>query len=90
MNGFQPIAGRHEQHALVSAKGERGIASSSACAHYASMISGPNRKSQLLEQCARIGFTPPSLSMLDDVSLSFDVLEVSPCLNNLCLKNLPS
>lgn len=54
------------------------------------MISGPNRKSQLLEQCARIGFTPPSLSMLDDVSLSFDVLEVSPCLNNLCLKNLPS
>lgn len=90
MNGCQPIAGRHEQHALVSAKGERGIACISACAHHASMISGPNRKSQLLEQCARIGFTPPSLSMLDDVFLSFDVLEVSPWLKNPRLNNMPS
>lgn len=54
------------------------------------MISGPNRKSQLLEQCARIGFTPPSLSMLDDVFLSFDVLEVSPWLKNPRLNSLPS
>lgn len=69
---------------------QRGIACVTACADHASIITGPNRKSQLLEQCARIGFTPPSLSMLDDVFLSFDVLEVSPCLNNLCLKNLPS
>ena len=54
------------------------------------MISGPNRKSQLLEQCARIGFMPPSLSMLDDVFLSFDVLEVSPWLKNPRLNSLPS
>ena len=52
------------------------------------MIAGPNRKAQLLEQCARIGFTPPTLSMLDDVFLSFDVLEVSSWLKNLRRNNL--
>ena len=83
MNGCQPIAGCHEQHASVSAKSGRGFAASSALAHHTSMISGPNRKSQLLEQCARIGFTPPSLSMLDDVFLSLDMLEVSSWLKNL-------
>lgn len=90
MNGFEPIAEGHEQHAKISEKSTRGFASHSACARDTSMIAGPNRKTQLLEQCARIGFTPPSLSMLDDVFLSFDVLEVSPCLNNLRLNNSPS
>lgn len=88
MNGCQPIAGRHEQHASVSTKSGRGFARSSACAENSSIIAGPNRKAQLLEQCARIGFTPPSLSMLDDVFLSFDVLEVSSWLKNLRRNNL--
>lgn len=88
MNGFQPIAGRHQQHASVSTKSGRGFAASRACAHHTSMIAGPNRKAQLLEQCARIGFTPPTLSMLDDVFLSFDVLEVSSWLKNLRRNNL--
>lgn len=81
MNGCQPIAGRHEQHAMFLQRSARGFALSCACAHHASSIAVPNRKAQLLEQCARIGFTPTSLSMLDDVFISFDVLEVSPCLN---------
>lgn len=88
MNGFEPIAGRHEQHAAIPEKIARGFAFNSACADHASMIAGPNRKAQLLEQCARIGFTPPSLSMLDDVFLSFDVLEVSPWLKNLRRNNM--
>lgn len=90
MNGCQPIAGRHEQHAIVSAKSGRGFASRSACALHTSLIAGPNRKTQLLEQCARIGFTPPSLSMLDDAFCSFDVLEVSLWLNNSRPKNMLS
>ena len=88
MNGFEPIAERHEQHAMISEKVTRGFASRGACARDASMIAGPNRKAQLLEQCARIGFTPPSLSMPDDGSLSFDVLEVSPWLKNLRRNNM--
>lgn len=81
MNGCQPIAGRHEQHARIWSQIWRGIAPLFVFSFQASHSSGPNRKAQLLEQCARIGFTPPSLSMLDDVFPSFDVLEVSPCLN---------
>ncbi len=81
MNGYEPIAGRHEQHATILEQIGRGFASSGACAHLTSLMAGPNRKTQLLEQCARIGFTPNSLSMLDDVFPSFDVLEVLPCLN---------
>ena len=88
MNGFQPIAGRHEQHVIATVKGERGFALSSACAHQTSVVTGPNRKAQLLEQCARIGFTPPAVSMLDDVLSWFDVLEVMPCPNNLRRTNM--
>lgn len=90
MNGHEPIAGRHEQHADVSIGIRRGFALNVVAVCHPSYFSSPNRKLQLLEQCARIGFTPPSISKLDDVFPSFDVLEVSPCLNKLALNNSPS
>lgn len=88
MNGFQPIAGRHEQHVIAAAKRERGFALSNACVRYPSYVSGLNRKAQLLEQCARIGFTPPRVSMPNDVYSSSDVLEVLPCLKKLRRNNM--
>lgn len=83
MNGFQPIAGRHEQHAMIWLRIWRGIALGSASPFRLCDFCGPVLKMQLLELCARIGFTPPASSRLDDVFPSFELLEVSPCLNNM-------
>lgn len=82
MNGFEPIAGRHEQHATIWFRIGRGIAAGFASPFRLCDFSGPILKMQLLELCARIGFTPPASSKLDDVYFSIDVLEVSPCRNN--------
>jgi hypothetical protein len=81
VNGFEPIAGRHEQHATIWSRIWRGIALRCASPFRHCDFSGPVLKTQLLELCARIGFTPPAFSKLDDVFFSFDVLEVS-CRNN--------
>jgi hypothetical protein len=90
VNGCQPIAGRREQHASIPVGNRRGIALLTASSFHPEYFNGPNRKIQLLELCARIGFTPPVSSKLDEVFSSFDLLEVSPCLNNFRRNNSPS
>lgn len=49
----------------------------------ASQAATPSRKRQLLQQCARIGFTPPTPCSLSPVFIDRALLEVSPWPKNI-------
>lgn len=78
MNGHLPIAGSLSPHALA----EHGVAHFRAKRGFIHGC-GLTQKSLQLQQCARIGFTPPETSRSHAFPYTRAPLEVSPCRNNI-------
>lgn len=78
MNGHLPIAGFWRPHGAT----RRVLALILHFLGLTALARRPTLKFQLLQQCARIGFTPPSARSSHAASSYRAPLEVSPCPNN--------
>ena len=78
MNGYIPIADMFGQRSKTG----RGFRPTDLSSASPMNTGGLSRKVQLLELCARIGYTPHIHSSVIDFDLSNALLEDHPCRNN--------